>query len=75
MAKETNKSATLDIRLLEKTHFSGGQLCKNHLDGKIEVQNTNAYLNTSIWDSNIGEHIKRTLTYQFDYGHKFVSNF
>ncbi|XP_057296670.1 uncharacterized protein LOC130625582 [Hydractinia symbiolongicarpus] len=45
---ETIKATTCHIRLMEKTHFPDGQLCRNHSDEKIEVQNTNAYLNTSI---------------------------
>lgn len=73
VAKKTIKATTFNIRLLEKTHFPDGQLCRNYTDGKIEVQNTYSNLNTSIWDAEIGEHIKRTLTYQYDYSNKFVT--
>ncbi|XP_057296246.1 uncharacterized protein LOC130625201 [Hydractinia symbiolongicarpus] len=62
---------SLRVTLHQKASYPNGANCSNHTAGRIDVQGVNV-ATSSVWDSYMGEKVKKTLTYQFNYAKQFV---
>ncbi|XP_057295976.1 uncharacterized protein LOC130624936 isoform X2 [Hydractinia symbiolongicarpus] len=69
--RDAFKKKSLRVTLPQKASYPNGTNCSNHTAGRIDVQSVNI-ATSAVWNSRMGEEMKKTLAYQFNYAKQFV---